>query len=459
MEANLVNGNDGEPVSPNGQILSTSPLSLCVQVIFELEQPIDVFGMKKAIQDILLPSNLRFCCTMSEDSHGVLRWVKTEVNVDDHVIIPHFPPSQTEYDELVNDYICNIHLTPLSKNRPLWQFHFVNYNTSKARATMIINMHHSLGDGISLMSLVCCCLTRAEDPDLPLTFPYSKSLPHKPYYSWFSAKFMYYMLRRLFVFLLVLWYTVSDLISTSLRMMYMNDSKIPIRGPPGVEMLPKVMSHVTFPMEDFTKIKTSIGGTVNDVIMGVIFYGGNSGEMKKSRVTGLVAINTRVSSGLKDIKEMTKPETETPWGNRFGLLHVPMPTGNAESPSDFVRRAKKILDRKKMSLEVSVFTRLMGYLSRQASAICMYNTVAKATLTISNLIGPMEKIAVNQIPVKNMFFSISGLPQTLVLTVVSYMGSIRLQVIGVKGYVNSDSLADCFAESFAEIKEACNNNQ
>ncbi|XP_059063228.1 wax ester synthase/diacylglycerol acyltransferase 6 [Cryptomeria japonica] len=181
--------------------------------------------------------------------------------------------------------------------------------------------------------------------------------------------------------------------------------------------------------------------------------------MKKSRVTGLVAINTRVSSGLKDIKEMTKPETETPWGNRFGLLHVPMPTGNAESPSDFVRRAKKILDRKKMSLEVSVFTRLMGYLSRQASAICMYNTVAKATLTISNLIGPMEKIAVNQIPVKNMFFSISGLPQTLVLTVVSYMGSIRLQVIGVKGYVNSDSLADCFAESFAEIKEACNNNQ
>ncbi|GLJ06337.1 hypothetical protein SUGI_0036680 [Cryptomeria japonica] len=38
-------------------------------------------------------------------------------------------------------------------------------------------------------------------------------------------------------------------------------------------------------------------------------------------------------------------------------------------------------------------------------------------------------------------FSKSGLPQTLVLTVVSYMGSIWLEVIGMKGYVNSDSLA------------------
>ncbi|GLJ06336.1 hypothetical protein SUGI_0036670 [Cryptomeria japonica] len=104
MEANLVNGNGGEPVSPNGQILCTSPLSLCIQVIFELEQPIDVLGMKKTIQDILLLSNPRFCYN---------------VNVDDHVIVPQFPPGQTEYDEFVNDNICKIHLTPLPKNRSL----------------------------------------------------------------------------------------------------------------------------------------------------------------------------------------------------------------------------------------------------------------------------------------------------------------------------------------------------
>ncbi|GLJ31032.1 hypothetical protein SUGI_0620830 [Cryptomeria japonica] len=69
--------------------------------------------------------------------------------------------------------------------------------------------------------------------------------------------------------------------------------------------------------------------------------GGNRKEMKKLRVTGLVANNTRVLSGLKDIKDMLKPESEAPWGNRFGLLHTPIPTANAESPLDFVRRDKK----------------------------------------------------------------------------------------------------------------------
>ncbi|GLJ31031.1 hypothetical protein SUGI_0620820 [Cryptomeria japonica] len=156
---------------------------------------------------------------MSEDRHGVLRWVKTEVNVDDHVIVPEFPPGQTEYDEFVN---------------------------------------------------------LEDDPNLPLNFPSSKSVPHKttsPYYSWVSAKYMYYMLQRLVVLVLVLRYTLSDLIGSFLRMTWMDDSKLPIRGPPGVEMLPKVMTHDIFPMEDITKIKKSIGGTVNDVIMGVIFYG------------------------------------------------------------------------------------------------------------------------------------------------------------------------------------------
>lgn len=195
--------------------------------------------------------------------------MKTEVNVDDHVIVPEFPPGQIEYDELVHDYICNIHLNPLPKNRPLWEFHVLNYNTSKARATLIVNMHHSLGDGISLMSLLLSCLTRADDPNLPLTFPSSKSPPHRatpPCYSWLSTKFIYYMVHRLFVLLLLLWYTLSDFIRSMLRMMWMNDSKLPIRGPPGVEMLPKVMSHVTFPMQDIRKIKNSIGG-VNFLIL------------------------------------------------------------------------------------------------------------------------------------------------------------------------------------------------
>ncbi|KAH9289874.1 hypothetical protein KI387_033991, partial [Taxus chinensis] len=254
---------DKEPVSPLGQTFSTSLLSVSVQAIFELEKPMDVCSTKKVIRDILLPCNPRFCCLMTEDKHGVLHWEKIDVNIDDHVFVPEFPPGQNDYDEFVNEYICNIHLTPLQKCRPLWEFHFLNYNTSSARATLIVNMHHSLGDGTSLMSLVFCCVTRADNPNLQLTFPSSKSLPRKTtssYGSWGFPGFFYGILHGLFMLVLVMWYTISDFVISLLRMRWMEDSKMPTRGPPGIEMLPKVMSSVTFPLEEIRTIKNSVGG-------------------------------------------------------------------------------------------------------------------------------------------------------------------------------------------------------
>ncbi|KAH9312462.1 hypothetical protein KI387_027497, partial [Taxus chinensis] len=103
LEAKFMN--DKEPVSPLGRTFSTSLLTLSNQAIFEMETPVDVYSAKKAIRDILLPCNPRFCCIMTEDRNGVLSWEKTEVNVDDHVIVPEVPPGQNDYDEFVNDYI------------------------------------------------------------------------------------------------------------------------------------------------------------------------------------------------------------------------------------------------------------------------------------------------------------------------------------------------------------------
>ncbi|KAH9312489.1 hypothetical protein KI387_027524, partial [Taxus chinensis] len=180
----------------------------------------------------------------------------------------------------------------------------------------------------------------------------------------------------------------------------------------------------------------------------------NELKMASLRVTGLVTMNTRTISGLKSIQEMLKPNSGTPWGNRFGLLQIPIPMADMESPLDYVRKAKQIIDRKKLSLEVFLTSRLLGLPGRQASAACFYKTLANTTLAITNMVGPMEKAAMNRIPVKSFFFSISGLPQTLLLTIVSYMGNLRIDVIGAKGYVDSETLANHFSECFQEIRDA-----
>eukprot|EP01018_Ginkgo_biloba_P010240 Gb_13458 [translate_table: standard] len=479
-----VDNDIGQSVSPAGQLLSNSVLSLCVHAIFEFEQPIHVNNFKKAINDILLPQNPRFSCILRKDEEGVLRWEKTEVNVDDHVILPaHSPPDhhddddQIEYDELVNEYISCLHLNPLPQSRPPWEFHILNYKTSNAAATLIINVHHALGDGISLMSLMFACVRQADNPALLPTFPSSKHFKKSGHR--FQSSRGHSLCHHFSKRVLILWYTLTDFITSLLRSKWIDDSSLPFRGlDHGVEFLPKVFSTTTFSLDDIRQIKKSIGGTVNDVITGVIFYGiqrylriSLSGEnnlvaepnsrsilskMRKLRVTALALINTRTQSGLQDLGEMMKAGTPTPWGNHFGFLHLPIPVEELENPLDFVRSAKKVLDRKKMSLGVSLTNTVVGYLARlkgtQAAAKFIYNTIANTSLGISNLVGPMEKMTMVGNPVKSFFFFVSGAPHTLSVTIMSYMNSVRVQVIGAKGYIDVDILSRCFAEAFEEIK-------
>ncbi|KAH9305077.1 hypothetical protein KI387_009481, partial [Taxus chinensis] len=323
----------------------------------------------------------------TKDSKGVLRWDKRKVNVEEHVFVADFPPNLTSYDEHVDEYVSDMHLRELPPSRPLWEFHFLNYRTINAEATMILNLHHMLGDGVSLMSLALACSTT---------------------------------------------YTLDALIGSFLRVKWIEDSRFPIRGPPGIELLPKVMASTTFMLHDIRQIKNRVGGSVNDVIMGIVFYGfrrycqrvlpadprktvADTKEMENLRVTALALMNTRSQPGIKGLEEMSKSKTGAPWENRFGYLHLRVPMGKLEDPLEYVRRAKHMTDKKKMSVALFLTGRLINYITRfkgpTASAKALYNTLANTTFTATNIRGPSEEIALAGYTIRSGFFSVSGVPQ------------------------------------------------
>lgn len=105
--------------------------------------------------------------------------------------------------------------------------------------------------------------------------------------------------------------------------------------------------------------------TINDLIVGIMFYGIRlyMQEMSQesttinattdSHSTALVLLNTRMLGGYKSIEEMTKPEADMPWGNRFAFLHIPIPNlAQLSNPLDFVLYCQKAIDRKRNSLAV-----------------------------------------------------------------------------------------------------------
>lgn len=75
--------------------------------------------------------------------------------------------SPESYDTCLGDYISKIAMEELPRSQPLWEMHIINYPTSHATSTRIFKLHHSIGDGFSLMGVALTCLQRADIPSLP----------------------------------------------------------------------------------------------------------------------------------------------------------------------------------------------------------------------------------------------------------------------------------------------------
>ncbi|GLT75149.1 hypothetical protein SLA2020_468960 [Shorea laevis] len=61
-------------------------------------------------------------------------------------------PVMEATDQFVKDYIPNLSTIPIDLSKPLYRkVHVLNVRTRDAEATGVFRIHHSLGDGMSLM--------------------------------------------------------------------------------------------------------------------------------------------------------------------------------------------------------------------------------------------------------------------------------------------------------------------
>ncbi|KAM0870096.1 hypothetical protein ACQ4PT_010674 [Festuca glaucescens] len=97
---------------------------------------------------------------------GKPRWVQTTVNVDDHIIVPRLDPAAVACDpeKAVEDYVSSLSMLPMDRSRPLWEFHFLDIPTSEATSTTVLRLHHSIGDGASVMTLLMASSLSTADP-------------------------------------------------------------------------------------------------------------------------------------------------------------------------------------------------------------------------------------------------------------------------------------------------------
>ncbi|XP_062150396.1 wax ester synthase/diacylglycerol acyltransferase 4-like [Alnus glutinosa] len=452
-----------EPVSPTGQYFNNSVLSVSIICVLESEVPINDAHSISLLNDVFLPINPRFSSVMVTDEKGDKQWKRVEVKVEDHVNVPIFPAglSPTSYDEYLDDYLSNMAMDRLPQNKPLWEIHIFKYPTSNAAGNVIFKLHHSLGDGYSLMGALLSCLQRADNPSAPLTLP---SRPNsEPKSDNRSAWTRVPQIFRL------IFYSLSDFGWSMLKSTLVEDDQSPIRSEDeGAEYRPITISTMTFSLDRIKHIKDKLRTlTTNDVITGIIFLGTRlymqeiSHKSSKAHSTALVLLNTRMIRTYKSVKEMVEPDSESPWGNRFAFLHVSIPKfKDAESldPLEFVWEAHKIIKRKRSSFGLHLTSRLLEIMKKfrgpEATAKYIHGTLRKSSMSISNMVGPAEKVALANHPIKGLYFMTVGPPQNLTITIVSYMGNVRVTAGIEKGFLDPQKFKSCMENAFEMMLKA-----
>ncbi|XP_031505452.1 wax ester synthase/diacylglycerol acyltransferase 4-like [Nymphaea colorata] len=459
-------GGDGDeriPVSPNGQFFNSSVLSVYILAVFELESPVAGGEQREEIlRKEFLPVSTRFSSIMVKDTKGVKHWKPVKVNIKDHIRIPTFPPglSPEEYEKHLQGYLSEIAIEEMSQNKPLWEVHIFKYCTPSAVNTLVFKLHHAIGDGFSLMTALFSCLRRADDPSLPLTFPSCNGSSKQN-----RSKIENGTIWR---HLSPLWFTFQDFGWSLLKSSLLVDPKSPIRsGELGVEFKPVFISSISLSLEEIREVREELKATVNDVITGTVFYGIQlymhrmSPGSENLPATALVLLNTRSVSKHLSLEDIRKDGAEASWGNQFGFIHVPLPACKCikkANPIDYVFEAQELIMKKRSSLGVYLTGRFLEMLRRlrgpEAAAEHIHSTLRNTSMTISNIIGPLEKISMGGCPVKSFYFMVTRLPQSLTISMLSYMGKLRLAVGGEKGFLDSEAMSGCFEEAFAKILDA-----
>ncbi|KAK2434716.1 O-acyltransferase WSD1 [Trifolium repens] len=236
----------------------------------------------------------------------------------------------------------------------------------------------------------------------------------------------------------------------------------------GLEFQPCVLSNLAFSLDEIKTIKSNLGVTINDVITGIIFYGIRlymqeiDNKTITSNSTGLVLLSTRNIGYYQSIQDMVKPNSKSPWGNHISFLHVSIPklsTAGISNPLEFVWKAQKIIKRKRNTFTVYLIEWLLDMelklRGHEAVAKHIYGTLRNSSVVISNLIGPVEPMALANHRVKGLYFTMTGGPESINIAVMSYTKTLRITLKTHKGFIDERKFKLCMVKAFEDIsKEA-----
>ncbi|KAJ9681199.1 hypothetical protein PVL29_020193 [Vitis rotundifolia] len=392
---------EGEALSPVGRIFHETCFNVYVIAIAGCKTRINVDVVKANLEHTLL-KHPRFSSLQVKDvkKDGGMKWVPTKVDLDKQIIIPSLHHTISSPDKMVEDYISNLSKTYIDYSKPLWELHILNIKTSDAESVAVFRIHHSLGDGMSLMSLVLACSRQISNPKALPTLPVKKTSNPDPVNSgriWWTIR--------------LVWNTIIDVLMFLATTLFLKDTMTPLSNgwKKGGGHVPRRFVYRTVSLDDIKLIKNGMKTTINDVVMGV-------------SLAGLSRYLNRRYGETKEDKGATQKKNNLP---------------------------------KNIRLRATVIMNIRPSPGIHVAAFLYHRVMNHTTICFSNVVGPMEEIGFYGHPMAFLAPSVYGQPHGLMIHFQSYINKMTF-VLSVDEEIIPDPnrLCDDLEESLKFIKDA-----
>ncbi|KAI4968202.1 hypothetical protein ZWY2020_005314 [Hordeum vulgare] len=444
---------------------------ICIVVMIGLDAPLNL-PLLRAGFEAQLRHYPRFRSIQVTDGYkdGEPRWVRTTVKFEEHIIFPTLDPDAVtmDPDKVVEDYVATLPTLPMDGSRPPWELHLLDFPTSEATSTVVMRAQHSLGDGMSLMAFLMASARSAADPtSSPAMLPtarragalYARSAGATAFIAWVWSGFV------------LSWHTVVDVALFVATILFLRDPRTLFKGAEDNVLLShgKRFAHRTLSLDDIKIVKNAMNCTVNDVLVGLTsaalsrYYFRKSGDTNTRKISlrSIIVANIRQRTGLQSHDSMVEcgKSNDVTWGNKLGYIILPFHIAMHDDQMAYIREAKKMVERKKRSLEVIMTQKILAIFLKcfglKAAAFIARRVLGNTTLLFSNMIGPVDRIELWGHTITFIAPTMYGPGEGLILNYQSYSSTIKVVLsFDEDKFPDYHHLLDDFAESLRLIKDA-----
>jgi WS/DGAT/MGAT family acyltransferase len=382
-----------------------------------------------------------------------------------HIALP-APHDRAALADLVSDLAS----TPLDHARPLWEGHIVD--DVEGGSALILRTHHCLGDGTATM-LVCRELfdmtpnaRRNDDPparEATMDTPMQADEP-TPGRDLLAPAFaaLATSVRRVTGAATATWDAVTHpepLVAKAKlaldgagmlasELLKSPDPKSPLKGPFGIEK--RVAWSKPVALSDIKAIGEPTGAKMNDVLVA-----GMTGALRTYlRSRGVRTDHLRARAMVP--VDLRPPERAPELGNAFGLVILDLPL-HCDRARERLRLTKQRMDALKRSAEpvaILALFEVFGRLPKAVGDAAVDLFGSKASLVMTNVVGPQGTIYLAGVPVERLLFCVPhpGRQLGMGISIMSYQGAATLTVVADAHLVpDPEAITDAFDREFARM--------